>query len=379
MTTFLFPLFAGAGELPGADRLPTIAELPDPFRMKSGQRVASREDWARRRKEIREIVLHYEYGHPPDPPGNVRGQLLSTRPILEGVAREEEVQITCGPEEAIRFHVYLTFPANPPAPLPVIIRGDRCWQPVAEPIVRMAVARGYMLADFDRTELDGDNADRTDGVHPLYPGHDWGTLAAWAWGYHRVVDYLLTRPDVDPRYIAATGHSRGGKTALLAGALDERITLVNPNDSGCGGAGSFRMQGEGSESLKAIVTRFPYWFHPRLAEFIGREERLPFDQHFLFALVAPRALLSTNALGDLWANPVGSQRVYLAAKEVYRFLGAPEQVGIWFREGPHAHNEQDWSALLDFADSRFFGKPVETRFHTLAFPEAEKGFSWKAP
>jgi len=368
---------SAASELPGVDALPAVAELPDPFLMAGGRRVATRADWAKRRREIREIVLHYEYGHPPGAPGNVQAEEVPSAEDLNSAATHRRVLLSCGPRHAVRFALDVFIPKAGHGPFPVMLTGDGCWGPVevAEEIVR----RGYILAQFDRTQLDGDNADRSDGVHPLYPEHDWGTLAAWAWGYSRAVDYLVTRKDVDARRIAATGHSRGGKTALLASALDERIALVAPNGSGCGGAGSYRWLGKGSEDMAAILKNFPYWFHPRLAEFVGRVNRMPLDQHFLMALVAPRPLLSTNALGDLWANPEGSQQVYLAAKQVYQFLGARDFIGIHFREGEHAQNAEDWRALLDFADRQFFGKEVARRSDALAFPALPKAFSWTRP
>lgn len=168
-----------------------------------------------------------------------------------------------------------------------------------------------------------------------------------------------------------TGHSRGGKTALLAGALDERITLVAPNGSGCGGAACYRIQGKDSETLEIITRpdRFCYWFQPRFRTFAGKESQLPFDQHFLKALVAPRALLSTDALGDHWANPPGTQATYLAVMPVFEFLGVPQKNGIHYREGKHEHNAEDWNALLDFADLQFFGKPSQRAFNQTPFPK----------
>jgi hypothetical protein len=137
--------------------------------------------------------------------------------------------------------------------------------------------------------------------------------------------------------------------------------------------------GPQSEDIGAIVSQFPYWFHARFAEFVGEIARLPFDQHTLKALVAPRALLSTEALGDLWANPSGTQITHLAAKEVFAFLGAESRIGICFREGGHAHTLPDWSALLDFADMQFRGEVAARHFDRLAFPADRSGFSWRSP
>jgi hypothetical protein len=189
---------------------------------------------------------------------------------------------------------------------------------------------------------------------------------------------------VDKKRISVTGHSRGGKAALLAGATDTRIALTAPNNSGCGGAGCFRVVNTAltptrGEDIAAILKNFPFWFEPQFGEFIGKVDRLPFDQHTVKALVAPRALLSTEALGDYWANPRGTQLTHLAAQEVYAFLGVKSRIGIHFREGGHEHNLYDWETLLDFADMQFFKKSPARAFSALAFEKQAGAYSWSAP
>jgi hypothetical protein len=197
----------------------------------------------------------------------------------------------------------------------------------------------------------------------------------------RVADYLATRPEIDVSKMAVTGHSRCGKAALLAGALDTRFGLVAPHASGAGGAGSFRIQPKGVETLELITqpTRFHYWFSPRLREFVDKEDRLPFDQHFLKALVAPRGLLSIIGLGDVWANPKGTQQTHLAVLPVFEFLNAKDKAALWFREGGHDEEPRDWTALCDYSDYVFFAKPRGDAFNRLPFPDAPKPFSWKTP
>jgi len=95
--------------------------------------------------------------------------------------------------------------------------------------------------------------------------------------------------------------------------------------------------------------------------------------------VAPRGLVSMEALGDIWANPTGTYQTYDAAREVYRFLGAEERIGIVFREGDHEHGPADWQAFLDFADWQFKGIVPERRYDVNPFPEMERAFSWTAP
>ncbi|MBU4429242.1 MAG: acetylxylan esterase, partial [Verrucomicrobia bacterium] len=221
--------------------------------------------------------------------------------------------------------------------------------------------------------------DRTSGLYQVYPETCYGALAAWAWGYHRCVDVLIGLNFVDASRIAVVGHSRGGKTVLLAGATDERIALTCANNSGSGGAGCYRWQGPKSETLADTIRMIPYWFGPRLKEFVNRETELPFDQHCLKSLIAPRALLTTEALGDLWANPTGTWQTHLAAKEIYRFLGEEERIGIWYRDGDHNHGLADWRVFLDYLEWQLCGRVPQCRFDRNPYPDMPRAFSWSAP
>jgi len=349
--------------------LPAIKELPDVFRFMDGRKVETKADWQRRRAEIIAMLEHYEYGHMPPAP-KLRVIEESATPVFDGKALDVRAVVAFD-DKPLRVHMGLFIPQGAPGrKYPAVIETGAVWGEKMQEAARRMIDRGYIFAGYDRHEIDRDDADRSDGVHPLYPEYDWATLAAWAWGARRTLDYLLTRPEVDAAHVAVTGHSRGGKTALWAGALDERFALVAPHASGAGGAGCFRIMGPGAESLEIITSpkRFHYWFHPRLATFARQEERLPFDQHFLKALVAPRALLSVEGLADHWANPLGTQRTYQAAQPVFDFLGVPDKNAIFFREGGHDVTLDDWDALLDFADACFFGKTPARRFNALPFP-----------
>lgn len=370
---------AGAGDLPPVEQLPAVKELPNPFIFRDGTRVKGKEDWQRRREELKELIQHYGYGHLPAAGGKVRAEEISSTRDEQTGATERRLLLRMGPHGQVRTHLVLTLPEGK-GPFPAVIVGDLCWGKKGPEVVAEVVKRGYLLAEFDRTEVAPDKEERGTGLYAAYPEGDFGALAAWAWGFHRVVDVLLTLPEVDARRIAVTGHSRGGKAALLAGALDERIALTAPNNSGCMGAGCTRVLHGNSESLQAITRTFPFWFTPRLAGFVGKEDRLPFDQHSLKALVAPRALLSTEGMDDHWANPPGTQLTYQAAKMVYDFLGAGDRIGIVFREGGHGHTLPDWQALLDFADQHFRSQRPTRRFDRLAYPdESAKAIPWKAP
>ena len=355
--------------------------LPDLFQFADGGRVQTANAWPRRRRELLDQILDVEYGRLPPAPPATAAELLHRHDVPRFLnAAHAQYRLTAAGERPVSFLLDLLIPAGP-GPFPVILTGDSCWRYVTDEITLSVLRRGYILAQFNRLELAADNgsAERVSGLYPAFPEGDFGALAAWAWGYHRCVDFLLTLNEVNPRQIAITGHSRGGKAVLLAGATDERIALTAPNDSGCGGAGCFRIQGPQSETLADILRGFPYWFGPRLRDFIGRETELPFDQHSLKALVAPRALLTTEARGDLWANPTGTWQTHLAAREAWRFLDAEVRLGIRFREGGHAHTAADWTALLDFADAQFRGRRPAEPFDANPFLSQPPAFTWSAP
>jgi hypothetical protein len=168
---------------------------------------------------------------------------------------------------------------------------------------------------------------------------------------------------VDPHGIMAVGHSRNGKTALLAAAFDERIAIAFPHQAGCGGSAPSR--GKTGESVKAINDRFPHWFNGVFKQFNDSPERLPLDQHCLVALCAPRPVLFSAAEADQWSNPAGQFEVLQAADKVYRFLGVEglaakempalnqlvdSRLGYYIRPGKHSMTAGDWEVFLNFAD-----------------------------
>jgi len=355
----------GAGiDYPEAGQLPALHKLPDPLTMASGARVTTPEAWKQRREELKGMLLHYEYGHMPPPPENLRAEVVSAESVFDGVAQLVRLKLKMGPGEKAQMEAGLYIPVGA-GKKPVLLAIEPVWKEGLMPAARQTVHRGYIFAGYQRLDLDPDDADRSNGVHPLYPEYDWATLAVWAWGASRMVDYLYSRDDADTAHIALMGHSRAGKTALLAAALDERIALVAPHGSGAGGAGSFRLCPAKPESLKMITSpkRFHYWFHPRLRDFADKEDRLPFDQHFMRALIAPRVVVSMDGKGDIWANPLGTQLMYMAAQPVFSFLGAPGNNILYFRPGGHDTTDSDWTKLLDYCDYLFGGKPRPADAH----------------
>lgn len=356
--------------------LPASPGLPDLFTFANGEPVNSVDDWRRRREELKDILLYYQYGRMPGRPESVEVVSEERAAHPGGLGAMEFLTLQVNGRSSLRFRAvfYLPLPHHA-GRRPVIIREeDRIGQ---RKDAGMFLEKGYIFVEYARHDLDPDRDRVVGAAQAAFPDHDWATLAVWAWCGMRLVDYLETRTDVDMARIGLTGHSRGGKMALLTAALDERISLVVPHQSGCGGAGCYRVLGPGAETL--AQNDKPHWYHERIRWFGDKEERLPFDQHFLKALVAPRALLCTESIDDEFANPLGSLVTTAAAQDVYRFLGFPERNGIHFRRGGHSTETRDWQAILDFAEWQFFGKAPAGKeaFWRSPFPLPE-GFRFEA-
>ena len=369
--------------------LPEIKELANPFLFADGSTIRSKEDWQRRRKELKELFEAYEYGHLP---AKSEKMIISPGEIIIDQDNEAAIQnLALNMEhhgKTFTMRVRLTMPRNAEKPSPVVImsvfgRFENAAGQTGEArmnrFLGSFIKRGYAVAEFSMQQVAADSKEqpRTTGVYQLFGDNiDCGGLMAWAWGFHRVIDAIETVDKIDPKKVVVTGHSRYGKAALLAGAFDERITLTVPSHSGCAGAAPYRFIYGKSEQLHNIVGFAPYWFRPDFNRFVDNVERLPVDQHLLLALVAPRGLLSAEGTKDAWTNPQGSQLTYLAARKVYEFLDAGEKISIRYRPTGHVPNNED---LLDFADYIFFQKPLPEEFGKLSYPQDKSGFTWDVP
>jgi hypothetical protein len=393
--------------------------LPDPLVLADGKPVKDAKTWRQqRRPEILELFRREMYGRVPESVISMKSRVTSVdKRALGGKAVRKQFTITLGGGaggeiQEKDLHLLLYLPADAEGPVPVFLglnfggnqtvhadpgitlstawmrdrqdggvvnhrateesRGKAAsrWQ------VELILSRGYGLATMYYGDIDPDFDDGfQNGVHPLLykegqtkPADDeWGSIAAWAWGLSRAMDCLHSSDDdVDHQHVAVIGHSRLGKTALWAGAQDERFALVISNDSGCGGAALSRRAF--GETVERINTSFPHWFCDNFNKYNGRESELPMDQHMLIALMAPRPVYIASAQEDRWADPHGEFLSALYATPVYRLLGKeglpakempavnhPVQgaIGYHLRTGKHDVTRYDWQQYLKFADKHF--------------------------
>ncbi len=361
-------------------------ELPDVLKTCEGKPVDSVAAWeAVRRPEVLELFKTQVFGrNPVERPATLRFEVVDAgTEMLAGKALRKRINIRYsgpGGEGLIRVTAFMPKAAKPsPAFLLICNRPEQNIDPeqtVKNPFwpVDELVTRGYATVSFQTGDVDPDSFDGfTNGVHSVFQpdpkvrtADSWGTIAAWAWGASRIMDWIETEPLIDRTRVAVVGHSRGGKTALWCGANDTRFALTISNDSGCGGAKLNRMDLPKSEHIARINTVFPHWFCENFRQYGDNELALPLDQHMLIALVAPRLAYVASASLDDWAGQPGEFRSCVLASPVWQLYGkkglvgetfpaadAPLQegsIGYHLRTGKHDLALYDWERYMDFAD-----------------------------
>jgi hypothetical protein len=389
--------------------------VPDPLLGKDGKRVADRATWeATRRGEVLRDFRDLMYGRTPELPVKLRAEVVATRKdAIDGLATRTIVKLRFFDDPqapSIDLMVYLPNKAARPVPMflganftgnasseddPAIplptgwmrpqqgtVANNRATEAIrgtgaSSWPIKLAMERGYGVATFYYGDVEPDHIEGwRDGIRGYAlklsgrterGDRDWGALGAWGWGLSRSLDYLETLPDVNARQVVVLGHSRLGKTALWAGAQDERFAIVISNNSGEGGASLTRRNF--GETIDCSIAHASWRYCKRFRDYVDRENELPFDQHMLLGLVAPRPVYVASATNDRLADPKGEFLAALHAEPAYRLFGLsglesaawPPQpdkpightIGYHLRTGEHAITRYDWEQYLNFADRHF--------------------------
>lgn len=378
-----------------------------------GKKIPTATGWQNnRREELKKLVLENIYGMMPGAPEwdskIIKEVLLKEKNILY---KEVAIQLYKDhlPTRTIRLSIFI--PANHTHPVPVVVAINKCGNPTVSSIAEVGVYhdrilhplckkemkkrggtveslrglqndywaidtlmnRGYAFATFHDSDVGADTNSLEQGIFPFYPelktDTGWRLIAAWAWGLQRAVDYLATDKQIDSSRVILFGHSRRGKAALLAAALDERVAMVVPHQSGTGGMALGKKHP--MESLKQITKTFPFWFSNRFRAYAQKPKSLPLDQHYLLALMAPRPVIETVGTLDIWSSFWLSLKTMRLVSPVYQLYGKQGLRGSgkvckrdFLKTGmtgemvqvrrPYTHtmNADYWNLILDFANQK---------------------------
>ena len=384
--------------------------LPEVLADCSGRKITTVRAWEKYRPELLKLFETHMYGKIPPRPDKVRYELLSEKQNdLNGLALRREVRLHFEMKNGRKhfMDVLMYIPQKRQGKVPVfaglIVTGNHSvskdktirptglnYNPSAKYRERAEKRRGCYARRFPLEQImKRGYAVAFAAYHDTFPDRSTGwdlsiyrlfsdekrpaegsAISAWAWGKSRILDYLETVSEINAEKAAVIGHSRLGKAALWAGVCDERFKLVCVNNSGCGGTAlSRRLYGETLFSMFHYHKIGTYWFVKSLKEKALTPEKLPFDQHQLISLIAPRSVSVHCATLDQWADPKGEYLSLYEAGKVYRLYGKkdiltsprpPEKgaagsktASYYLRVGRHDILLEDWNHYMDMADLLF--------------------------
>ena len=350
---------------------------PDLLKTPDGKPITSVKGWeVQARTTIRPFYEKNVYGSIPGVSLPIKSTIDATdTAALGGLAIKKSITIHLSPTDtAARLHVLLYLPKAARGKLPVFVGYSFTPNETVESSTQWPlkdiISRGYGVAVAWYWDIEPDRPDgwqtgiRTRLADALHQQpSQWSAIGAWAWGLSKIADYLLTDKTVDPHRLIVIGHSRLGKAAVWAGATDPRFALVVSNESGEAGAALSKR--DYGETIAIINDKFPWWFAPAYKQYGSDPAAMPFDQHFLLSLIAPRPLYVASAIGDQWSDPKGE---FLSAKMAGAVYGLYKEKGIdtdsmpplehpvgdmiryHIRNGKHDITLYDWQQYMDFAD-----------------------------
>ena len=330
-------ILARAKELRGADRPP-----------------AGLREWENRRKALRDAMFRAMGPFPPVPhPLEVREAGVLRRAGY----RIEKLVIQTRPDVWATASAYVPEPARGKVPAVLAVHGH--WPGARRDPVVQARCLGLVKLGFFVLAVDAFGAGER---HPQpAPGAYHGALLGatlWPAGHtllgmqvydnRRMVDYLLTRPEVDGSRLGITGASGGGNQTMYAGALDERFAAVVPVCS----VGTYQAYLKAACCVCEVL--------PRALQFT--------EEGAVLGLVAPRALMVVSATKDGFQFSVGeAARSIEHASAVFNLHGAGAKLLHRTFESPHASSQPMREAMYGWMTKvaclgEGDGKPIASGF-----------------
>ena len=326
------------------------------------------------KEELVDILLKEEYGFLPKAPSSISAEMVSeTKTFCAGFAPLVEYSLKCETENGeFSFPVRFVCPISE-KPLPCfILMNFESGAPTKYHHAKEIADNGFAVLSFNYKDVTSDDDDFTNGLAGVVfkngrGPEDCGKIGLWSWAALRAFEFALTLPQIDPKKISVVGHSRLGKTALLTGALEERLFAAISNCSGsCGAALSKDKKGE---DIAFITDRFGYWFKESFKDYAGKDNELPFDQHYLIAANIPHYVYVGSGAGDIWADPNAELLGCVAASEYYEkhlskgFIFNEDEVSenccfhegnICYhrRPGKHYLSRKDWHNYMEFMKTK---------------------------
>ena len=343
--------------------------LPEILKFDSGTPLRAKNDWNLRREQIEENLVNNLWGRKPDWQEEVSYTVLEESLIYDDKALKARIELEVDTESgAFAFPFDLYIPMREESVAAFIHIAFNREDGIEDDITEYLIKEGFAYATFYyRDIIDDLYHGKENGIGMLpqaFHEQSWGKVRMWAWGASRIMDYLETLVQIDSSRVAVVGHSRLGKAALCAGALDQRFSLTITNNSG--GGGIALMRGKRGEKVKHLgKDGSKAWLCEHYNSYAGKEEELPFDHHFAGALVAPRNLYVASATEDKWADPLSEFLSAAAASDAYRILGleglkCPDEIefepmvlhggkiGFHLRDGKHYMGRYDWEQFVSY-------------------------------